>query len=306
MALPSLAHVPQYFKYTYEGQTYAFETTSDSTCMVRHIIGDSGSVIIPAVAKDVFDSYYDGVEFTVTALGSACFLDQKNIVSVEIPNSVTEVGERAFYGCTGLTSIEIPNSVTEITENLFVDCTSLASVVIPESVIEIGRCAFTGCSSLTSIEIPTSVTEIGEIAFSGCTSLTSVNLPRFMYTIGKYVFQDCNFIKTIYYNATQVIEGEKDIFTYEVYENATLYVGEDGLDYAYNTCPWSYFKKIYEIDFSGVDDIVTDSDDNEIDFTVPLTVYNLQGAIVSDSVDGLPGGVYIVRQGRKTKKFVVK
>ncbi|MBP2691350.1 MAG: leucine-rich repeat protein [Muribaculaceae bacterium] len=58
---------------------------------------------------------------------------------------------------------------------------------------------------------------------------------------------------------------------------------------------------------TGIDDIVgdNDSDNGEIDFSAPVEVYNLQGAMVGDSLDGLAHGFYIVRQGRTVSKIMV-
>ena len=78
-------------------------------------------------------------------------LENTNLVSIVIPNSVTEIGYGAFAFCTMLTSIEIPNSVTEIGEGAFGCCTSLTSVVIPDSVTKIGEGAFVCCYKLVEV-----------------------------------------------------------------------------------------------------------------------------------------------------------
>jgi len=70
------------------------------------------------------------IENGVTYIGTYTFHDYKNIVSVQIPNSVTSMGS-AFTGCSKLTNIVIPNSVTSIDGIAFYECPSLMSIVVP-------------------------------------------------------------------------------------------------------------------------------------------------------------------------------
>lgn len=46
--------------------------------------------------------------------------------------------------------------------------------------------------------------------------------------------------------------------------------------------------------------------DNAIDFNAPLEIYNMNGLKVSNGKDNLVPGIYIVRQGKAAKKFIVK
>lgn len=59
---------------------------------------------------------------------------------------------------------------------------------------------------------------------------------------------------------------------------------------------------ITEKDFSDVDMITTE------ELTLPIKirgVYNMNGVKVSDSVDNLPSGIYIVMSDSKSKKIVI-
>ena len=130
----------------------------------------SGYVVIP----DKFT--YNGVEYTVTAIGPHAFQECTSLTSVSIPNSVTLFNDYAFYNCSGLTEVTIPNSVMEIGYRAFSFCSSLTSVAIPNSVTRIRSYAFLGCSSLTSVTIPNSVTNIGSYAFQDCNNLASIQI----------------------------------------------------------------------------------------------------------------------------------
>ena len=64
-----------------------------------------------------------------TAIAASVFVNNNNLTSITIPNSVTFIGEWAFAGCPGLTSITIPNNVTTIETEVFSNCENLTSVV---------------------------------------------------------------------------------------------------------------------------------------------------------------------------------
>ena len=175
---------------------------------------------------------YNGVTYTVTAIGAYAFRRCSNLTSVNIPNSVTtigrsafydcmgltnvtipnsviSIGDYAFYGCTGLTSVDIPNSVTTIGKYAFLCCSGLTSVTIPNSVTTIGKGAFKDCTGLTSVTIPESVTSIGEGTFYGCTGLTSVDIPNSVTTIGRLAFYRCSGLTSITIPESVTLIGEE-------------------------------------------------------------------------------------------------
>ena len=139
----------------------------------------------------------DGIEYTVTSIGSEAFRGCSGLTSVTIPNSVTSIGICAFYGCSSLAFVTIPNTVTSIGNSAFYGCSRLTSVTIPNSVTSIGEWAFYGCGWLTSVTIPNSVTSIGIGAFDGCSGLTSVTIPNSVTCIGNYAFYDCRSLTSV-------------------------------------------------------------------------------------------------------------
>jgi hypothetical protein len=107
-----------------------------------------------AYAEDVtIDSLTYSLDAEIkTAKVSGCIED---LTKAEIPStitcegveySVTEIGSSAFYCCSSLTSVTIPNSVTTIGISAFRECPGLPSITIPNSVTTIGNYAFAGCS----------------------------------------------------------------------------------------------------------------------------------------------------------------
>ena len=57
-----------------------------------------------------------GVEYTVVAIAAEAFVENTEITSVVIPETVKEIGEAAFYDCTSLTEVTVLSEDAEIGE----------------------------------------------------------------------------------------------------------------------------------------------------------------------------------------------
>lgn len=262
----------------------------------------------------------------VENISEYAFYKCSKLANIALPNSVTYIGEDAFNGCSSLTSIAIPNSLTVIRKSVFEDCLSLTSITIPSSVTTIEESAFSGCSSLTSVTLSNSVTAISDHCFSHCRSLASITIPNSVTSIGDYAFYECSSLKTVTIGKNVVVIGGSafrwcDHLT-EIYclptippvysaswnFRAVLYVPFGSKEDYKGNAVWGRFKDIQEMDFSGIEGIVTDGSSNHKSVPVneeAMEVYNLNGARLSSSLHGLPSGIYLVRQGSKTVKVVL-
>ena len=82
----------------------------------------TGAIVIPATVA------YNGVTFTVTAIGDYAFGYCDQIESITIPATVTRLGARSFMGVVWLEEITIPKAVTEIGEYAFIGDTRLTTI----------------------------------------------------------------------------------------------------------------------------------------------------------------------------------
>lgn len=212
---------------------------------------------------------------------------------------VTSIGKYAFYKCSGLTSVTIGNSVTSI-----------------------GYYAFSGCYGLTSVTIPNSVTTIVQSAFSNCRGLTSVTIGNSVTSIGKYAFSGCSKLTSIYCQGTKPPREnprESIVFSEAILKECTLYV-PIGCQAAYEAVdPWRNFWNIEEMDFSGIDDIISDNIGISVinraihidnaDGNMLVEVFNLSGKSVyrghGNIVDGLSTGIYIIKIADKSMKIKI-
>ena len=213
-----------------DGIYYTITSSEDKTVAVSYQdnINDgynpsydyTGDIVIP---KQVT---YNDIEYSVTSIGYAAFLNCFDLTSVEIPNSVTSIGRGAFYQCSAISSIEIPNSVTSIGELAFAGCVNLASINIPNFITEIGQFTFGLCKNLESIIIPDSVINIADSAFIACSSLTSVTIPNSVTSIGYYAFSMCDNLKNVYITDIEAycnIKFYDFLYSFYTYPNPVYY-----------------------------------------------------------------------------------
>lgn len=193
------------------GLIYSYDKTNNS--MIVTGIDNSDGII---TSIEVPDSYMDK---PVTVIGGGAFGGQKNITSVNLPNTITSIERQAFEECKKMTQIEIPNGVTSIGYSAFRD-SGLTGITIPDSVLSLGSYAFFNCKKLKSVAVlgnleiieentfewcstleeiilPEGLTTIGMAAFASCTNLTGLTIPDSVTTIGKSAFISCTKLQSI-------------------------------------------------------------------------------------------------------------
>ena len=126
----------------------------------------------------------------------------KNILKVEMPDTITELGYGAFSGDSGhgfyfssLERVELSKSLSKIEDSAFLDCEKLNDIEIPDNITVIGAGTFAGCENLNDIEIPDNIVEIGVGAFSGCKNLNDIEIPDSVSKIGSNAFAEIKTVK---------------------------------------------------------------------------------------------------------------
>lgn len=124
------------------------------------------------------------------------FREKKELVSVDIPDTINIIEIAAFFGCTNLKRVTIKD--VSIPMACFKDCSSLETVVITGE-IAIGSEAFAFCEKLTSITFSGSVSDIHPKAFYGCVALKEITLPETLTVIQNSTFQFCKALTNVHF-----------------------------------------------------------------------------------------------------------
>ncbi len=223
---------------------------------------------------------FNGINYSVTSIGSFAFDNCTKLTSVTIPISVTSIGSLAFYGCTSLTNVNIPDSVASIGQAAFYNCSSLTCINLPNSITNIKYQAFYGCASLSSIVIPDNVTELEASIFYNCSSLTSANIPNGITSIPSKTFYNCR-------NLTNI-----------TIPNSVTSIGESAFYGCSNLPTPTYFDNLSNIGASAFNrctsftDIIIPDNILRIEESAFAGCSNVKNIKIGDGIQGIPKGVF--------------
>ena len=72
-----------------------YKPLTSTTCTVVSYSGTGSSLTIPDTVENM----------TVTEIGVEAFMDNKKLVSIDLPDTITVIRARAFKGCTSLSDM---------------------------------------------------------------------------------------------------------------------------------------------------------------------------------------------------------
>lgn len=142
--------------------------------------------------------------YPVVSIGYGAFGENKDIVSVTIPDSVQTIGHYAFIDCENLSDVSIPEDLEYVYADAFTNTAWLKAQ--PDGPLYIGKTLYGYCGEMpenTSLEIKEGTVSVAEYAFYGYDNLISVTIPNSIYDSTLYnTFVDCK-------NLTKVTIGDE-------------------------------------------------------------------------------------------------
>ena len=136
----------------------------------------------------------------------AAFEGCKNLVALNIPDSVTLLGEYAFEGCTGLKSVTVGKGVQNIPQFCFKNCIALQDLNLLGTV-SISSAAFVNCSKLVTLNLPDTLKTINSNAFINCYSIVKITFGKNLRLIDEYAFANLPFCDEINFNSNVNIKN---------------------------------------------------------------------------------------------------
>ena len=253
-----------------------------------------------------------------------------NLTSMTIPNGVTHVKYGTFGACTSLSSITIPKSVILIGSHAFANCRNLTSITnLNPNPIFLYSDVFSGVNqSQCTMEVPTSAVSAYQnavvwkefnIVGGGIAVNPTTNINRYGYTMGEGLYEagDMVDVMAVAYDGYKFVNWTKDGVEVSDRELYIFTVTED-VELIAN----------FEKDDVGIDELrVTNYElqvyPNPVNYELKITnymggaveIFNLMGRRVmffeslplhKVTIDAspLPNGIYFLKIGKNTVKFV--
>lgn len=278
-----------------DGLVYLVDKSDGTACVTYEYNGGGWNYAGMTEAIVLPEVYKDGQKYDVLYVGKGAFSPFYVGPTMITPDDIYIRKSSSDNEPEHLHRVKLPSSILEIREGAFSYC-DLEEVELNEGLKLIEKGAFE-YSDITSIVIPSTVTSIQEKAFSNCSKLSEIILGSSLKYIGERAFDYCPELRSVTCNSLvpPVVESE-NTFDYNTYEYCVLAVPEETY-YDYKATPvWMKFQTMEK---SGIDSIVIDGET----LGGITDVYDINGHRMSDTVEGLPGGIYIVVARGKTFKI---
>ena len=192
---------------------YRYAKASDTEVYVESYIGTDSKYYFTVPSNPA-------PGFTTVGVYDNFMMNNKNLSTVTLPDTVVEINQLSFSGCTSLKSFTMPYSLKVIENDVFRG-SGLTTIKFNNSLKSIGNGAFSYMNDIKTVTFPSSVVTIGEGVFSNCSSLKFATVPRSVMEIGQGSFLNCdkNFIMYVEPNSyAQKYAEENDIFYMTLYD----------------------------------------------------------------------------------------
>ncbi len=124
------------------------------------------------------------------------FINNRQIKSLTLPDSLKIIGEKAFYDLTTLEKVIGGKNVEEYGASAFERCLELTEFTMSEKVRVIGNKAFSHCR-LTALVFPETLEKVEYEAFHGCSGLSSIRFLGENVDFAGKAFSSCYALEEI-------------------------------------------------------------------------------------------------------------
>ncbi len=241
--------------------------------------------------------------------GNCIFLNCANIISAKIEEGWNLIPKGMFSGCENLKNVEMSPSINKILHGAFASCSKLQDIDL-QNIEYIDSWSFSECKTLSNLNFSNKLTHIESWAFYGCNSLVEVTIPQSVYFINNCAFGNCENLETVYNYRPNPQRGEENLYVNAFYESypeyMTLHVPVGCKERYASIQEWNFGTIIDDLENPTSITDIESGENADIDYAEPFEVYNTQGQLVGNSLGELSNGLYIIRQGNKTEKKLVK
>lgn len=173
--------------------------------LLRHEHRWTEEVVLPENVVRIGENCFEGgkghcrsIKFNrgLREIGRHAFIDNDNIATINLPDTVEKIEEEAFFGLPRLQRITVP-SAKEIGKRAFSGSEDLSVVIFGQGVKAIPDNAFEGCKNLLEVDFG-GVEKVGSYAFKDCSEMTIIVLPDTIKYMGSHVFENCKDLSVIH------------------------------------------------------------------------------------------------------------
>lgn len=265
---------------------------------------EGAEVVLPETVRVIdgcafYGTYIANIKFpsNLEFLGMSAFTMCRLKEAIIPDGCVLEAQGCQFSSNYELERVHLPDSSTIVPNDIFRECISLKEVNIPKNAKKIGACAFEGCDKLEYVDFPEGLEIIENGAFNRCAAFHTLYFPSTLKTLGASCFRGCKNILEIECKA--IVPPVCDFSTatdnpfISMLSTLPVYVPVNS-SAAYATAyGWNYFKNFAETEFSGIENVETESSAAE------NGIYDLMGRKVANPVSNQ---LYI----KDGKKYIYK
>ena len=280
------------------------------------------SVFFGSNLKNIGDSVFFGctsLTEVITSpyletIGAAAFAGNSSLSSIAMGANIRSIGENAFNGCPALDVKITAQTPPEAFDNTFSNYSGrlyLQGEQAVEDYYDAYTCwdRFDGYPMIEAITIYLDDQSAISVKAGDIFQFHARVLPD--YATLPYLFWHSTNPKIATvdnFGVVKVLADIEDISTLAEDENNAV---ERGCKIIAETM---YVNgPIVEFDLmdisTGIEEVTAEGEesfDAAIDYNAPVEVYNLNGLMMGTSMENLPAGIYIIRQGKKVEKIVVK